>query len=83
MMFCCGKGHEDVEGFGTLDFVLDHADGGRFGHAELRVYRYERKSVEEELPIFGEGSIGEEAWEELDGLKDGAGRKGGVAQGEI
>ena len=79
-MFCCGKGHEDIEGFGTLDFVLDHTDGGRFRHAELHVYRYERKSVEEELPIFGEGSIGEEAWGELDGLKDGYGRKGGVAQ---
>ena len=44
--------HQYIEGFGAFDFVLDHADGGCFGHAEADVDGQEGESVEEELPVL-------------------------------
>ena len=52
--------YQYIEGFGAFDFVLDHADGGCFGHAELHVDREEGEGIEDELSVFREGRIGEE-----------------------
>ncbi len=52
--------HQNVESFGALDFVLNHSDGGCFGHAELHIDREEGESIEEELAVLREGCVGEE-----------------------
>jgi hypothetical protein len=47
--------HEQVECFRALDFILDHADGGSFGHAELDIGVKERESVKQEIPVLCQG----------------------------
>ena len=55
-----GTAHQNIESFRALDFVLNHSDGGCFGHAELHVDREEGEGIEDELAVLREGRVGEE-----------------------